>query len=299
MKKTVRLLLGCFLFTCICLPMDVQAQELYSEGYFQYIIRDSGIEIRNYFGREERVEIPDHIAEMPVVSIADRVFRSDLIREIIIPETVEQLSADAFLDAINLQNIVNHSKAIENQIIVEDSVTIIKEYPRYLDSAALAAIKGEGSSSTGQTENVEKEGSPSDDPSTEILAEKLDVSDEPSIISAKEIEKTGDSLPGQNLSQQPESAASALETEPMPSVRQQKENRMPDDREQAEESPTEALITSSVVKGPAAGQEHSGMEALIWSAIALVCLSVLFIGVTQMKTGGRKSWKHLSEQENK
>lgn len=84
---------------------------IYSEGYFQYEIENNEITIVSYFGSEKEIIIPDHIGEMPVLKLGPKVFSNENIEVITIPETVDEVDDNCFINASNLKTIHSYSKA--------------------------------------------------------------------------------------------------------------------------------------------------------------------------------------------
>lgn len=129
-----KLIIVCFV--CISmLPIKVFADEVYTEGYFQYKIQNNTIEIVGYYGSESEVFIPESIGEMPVVTIKKDVFYSPNIQTIHIPETVTTVESGAFTKATGLTTIYNASEKVASQL--PSNVTVIEDYPQYADQVII------------------------------------------------------------------------------------------------------------------------------------------------------------------
>ena len=110
---------------------EVSEQEIYTEGYFRYLIREDGVKILSYFGKEKEVTIPDHLAGMPVTGLDSGIFRGNAtVETVTIPDTVTGMSEDTFADAARLQNVINQSEKLA--LYVPEGVNVIEDYPVYI-----------------------------------------------------------------------------------------------------------------------------------------------------------------------
>jgi hypothetical protein len=99
--------------TVLCLIMTLImvhtacAQQYNSESDFEIAPLDGGrsVEITNYVGSGQNVNIPPKIAGMPVTSIGRNAFLGKEIISVIIPEGIESIGTDAFSDCENLISI--------------------------------------------------------------------------------------------------------------------------------------------------------------------------------------------------
>jgi hypothetical protein len=82
-------------------------------GNLVYAPYKKGIEIKKYKGMEEKITIPDTIGNTPVISINKKTFLScKTIREITLPDTIEEIGDWAFAHAENLRTITLPRKEI-------------------------------------------------------------------------------------------------------------------------------------------------------------------------------------------
>ena len=84
---------------------DVASAETY--GDFQYSVLDDGtVEITDYNGSAEKVDIPEKIDGKSVTSIGDYAFDDcESFKSITIPDSVTSIGDSAFEDCINLKSI--------------------------------------------------------------------------------------------------------------------------------------------------------------------------------------------------
>ena len=96
MKKTFFIILS--LLICLgSITMSVSAE--YTEGYFKYEMTDDSITVVSYFGSEEEVVIPDHIAGLPVTKIESGTFDGNkTMTAVTIPDTVSSIDDNMFAD---------------------------------------------------------------------------------------------------------------------------------------------------------------------------------------------------------
>lgn len=81
-------------------------------GQFVYVPYKKGISIKKYHGVGERVVIPAEIEEKPVIAVERKAFLScKTVREITLPDTVEEIGDWAFAHAESLRTITvpNHA----------------------------------------------------------------------------------------------------------------------------------------------------------------------------------------------
>ena len=75
-------------------------------GQFAYKSYKKGYLIKRYRGIGERIQVPSYIDEKPVISIEKKAFLScKTIREIILPDTVEEIGDWAFAHAEQLRTV--------------------------------------------------------------------------------------------------------------------------------------------------------------------------------------------------
>jgi hypothetical protein len=75
-------------------------------GNITYVPYKKGIEIRKYRGVDEKIVIPETIDDKPVISIAKKTFLScKTVREITLPDSIEEIGDWAFAHAENLRTL--------------------------------------------------------------------------------------------------------------------------------------------------------------------------------------------------
>ena len=76
-------------------------------GQLEYAPYKGGVSIRRYRGIEEKLNIPAYIGEKPVIAIEKKAFLScKSIREITLPDTIEEIGDWAFAHAEHLKRII-------------------------------------------------------------------------------------------------------------------------------------------------------------------------------------------------
>lgn len=104
----------------------------YTEGFFKYSINGDSVSIHSYYGNESEVEIPDHIAALPVTEIEVEAFSGNTtVTKITIPYTVTSVGKSAFSDMSRLKTIINQSEGLELE--VPETVVIQEDYPVYIN----------------------------------------------------------------------------------------------------------------------------------------------------------------------
>lgn len=102
------------LFFLVLYGIPVHAASYYTEGYFQYHLKDTYASICGYFGTEEVVRIPSALGGKPVKEIEDYSFQNaEGVQEIQIPATVLSIGDNAFTGAEELKRV--EKDALENQ----------------------------------------------------------------------------------------------------------------------------------------------------------------------------------------
>ena len=101
-------------FFLILYGVPVHAASYYTEGYFQYHLKDTYASICGYFGKEEVVRIPSALGGKPVKEIEDYSFQNAAgVQEIQIPATVLSIGDNAFTGAEELKRV--EKDTLENQ----------------------------------------------------------------------------------------------------------------------------------------------------------------------------------------
>jgi hypothetical protein len=67
-------------------------------GGFRYAIDEGEITITRYVGFSRNIVIPKEIYGMPVVTIFNEAFRKKGLRSVVIPDSVTEIDAGAFMD---------------------------------------------------------------------------------------------------------------------------------------------------------------------------------------------------------
>lgn len=73
------------------------AEDVFSSGYYDYVIEEESVSIVHYFGKEETVTVPSSIAALPVSRICKDAFTSvRATKTIILPDTIMVIETGAF-----------------------------------------------------------------------------------------------------------------------------------------------------------------------------------------------------------
>ncbi|MDR1643035.1 MAG: leucine-rich repeat protein [Clostridiales bacterium] len=107
---------------------------------YRYYYGDGGIVVEFYLGNDETVYIPSSLENTPVVTVAIGCFSSTNVKNVIIPNSVDQIGARAFLDckqleSVSIPNSVTYlgdnafggCSALKS-IVLPNSITIIREW---------------------------------------------------------------------------------------------------------------------------------------------------------------------------
>jgi len=85
----------CVIF--ICAPLRAKAAEVFTNGYFQYVVEDHSVKIVSYFGTQEEVTVPNMIAGNPVNEIAKDAFAGNQdVKKVNLPDTIMTIEEGAF-----------------------------------------------------------------------------------------------------------------------------------------------------------------------------------------------------------
>lgn len=110
----------------------VEASNYYTEGYFQYYEQDDEIVIYKYFGKEEKVVIPESIANLPVCNIHENAFdEAKTVRTLRIPYTVKEVGKDALTRMKSLSIVFLESNLLS--LKVREGVQIIEQFQEYVN----------------------------------------------------------------------------------------------------------------------------------------------------------------------
>ncbi len=81
-------------------------EEEKQDGYFYYKLdKDGNVVITDYSGSDETVEVPSTIDGKTVVSVYAAFRFNDIVKEIVLPNTVTKLEYGAFQNAVNLEKV--------------------------------------------------------------------------------------------------------------------------------------------------------------------------------------------------
>lgn len=85
----------------------LQAEEVYSEGYFQYTLDETGATIILYYGQEETVVVPEMLGGKPVVAISDDAFSTygGSVYDLVLPSTIVNTDSAQWKGLNNLENV--------------------------------------------------------------------------------------------------------------------------------------------------------------------------------------------------
>lgn len=99
MKKIINCLAALAL-TCLLTATAFAQPQVYSNGYFRYVVENGGATIISYYGSEEEVTVPSAIgAGHPVSCIAQGAFLTAAdTKKITLPDTVMTVEEDAFAE---------------------------------------------------------------------------------------------------------------------------------------------------------------------------------------------------------
>lgn len=96
MKRLLKYILT-FLCALLVFPIQVQAADIYTEGYLEYRIEDDAISICGYFGSESEVTVPAFIAGYPVSEISAGAFEdAETVEKVNLPDTIMRIEEGAF-----------------------------------------------------------------------------------------------------------------------------------------------------------------------------------------------------------
>ncbi|MBR3469726.1 MAG: hypothetical protein IKH28_08540 [Lachnospiraceae bacterium] len=85
----------CVIF--VCAPLRAKAAEVFTNGYFQYVVEDHSVKIVSYFGTQEEVTVPNMIAGNPVNEIAKDAFAGNQdVKKVNLPDTIMTIEEGAF-----------------------------------------------------------------------------------------------------------------------------------------------------------------------------------------------------------
>lgn len=86
--------------------MEVKAEEVLTEGDYQYKVVDNGVEITKYTGSGGEVTIPSEIDGKKVTSIGWSAFwECSILTSVTIPDSVTNIGSDAFKGCAGLMSI--------------------------------------------------------------------------------------------------------------------------------------------------------------------------------------------------
>lgn len=119
-NKTIKLIMLSFIFIALVLLLNNKTLAT-TEGNWSYIYSntDEGNIITKYTGNEKEVEVPEILGGKIVVTIGEKAFEGNTNTEkIVLPESVNDIYAKAFLNCKSLKEVVFKAK---NDIAAEDN----------------------------------------------------------------------------------------------------------------------------------------------------------------------------------
>lgn len=83
------------LIVLVMLLMSSFTVSAYTEGYFNYEVKDGSVIITEYFGKSKEVTVPAMIAGNPVNTIAEGAFQGTDVEKLLLPDTIMEIEEDA------------------------------------------------------------------------------------------------------------------------------------------------------------------------------------------------------------
>lgn len=160
MKKIINCIAALAL-TFLCMSTAYAQPQVYSNGYFRYVVENGGATIISYYGTEEEVVVPSTVgAGHPVSGIAQGAFLTATdTKKITLPDTVMTVEEDAFA---------------EHQEVIFPGVTKPEQKPTQPSNSG-------GTAGSTDSENPEEAEEPAIDPSTHEPFEGALLTDEATI----------------------------------------------------------------------------------------------------------------------
>jgi len=76
-----------------------------SEKDFEYKFQGESVEITKYIGKSNRVSVPAMIQGLPVTSVGGYTFNNNEVKEVILPDTIKNISYNAFFGCTKLKEL--------------------------------------------------------------------------------------------------------------------------------------------------------------------------------------------------
>lgn len=124
MKKRIAAigLLICVMLMC---AHGAFAEQRYGHHYFEYYVKDSGIQICGYLGDEEVVTVPNFISGLPVYAIVDGAFADcPSVKVLNLPDTIMEIEEGAISSSISvvyMGNSYNNQSGSQDQTAIADN----------------------------------------------------------------------------------------------------------------------------------------------------------------------------------
>ncbi len=91
------------LLASLLLGGTAMAAQIYTEGYFEYQVKEDSVTICGYYGKETEVTVPAMIAGNPVSKIAKGVFgNTATVKKVYLPDTIMTIEEGAFQNGIDI-----------------------------------------------------------------------------------------------------------------------------------------------------------------------------------------------------
>lgn len=124
MKRTIEFLILVLLITLL-FPASVCASNVYTEGYFEYLVEEDSVAICGYFGYDSEVTVPPMIAGNPVSRIAKGAFDDNPVVKIVnLPDTIMSIENGAFAQGINVVYNSNTDNPVPSGSVQEQNTEI-------------------------------------------------------------------------------------------------------------------------------------------------------------------------------
>lgn len=95
MKKLLYTLIAISIVLIVDINLAYGKNEVFTEDFFYYTVKDESVTITGYFGHEEIVRIPNSIAGYPVNAIADGAFKDTTVKTLYLPDTIMYVGEEA------------------------------------------------------------------------------------------------------------------------------------------------------------------------------------------------------------
>ncbi|MBQ9832395.1 MAG: leucine-rich repeat domain-containing protein, partial [Clostridia bacterium] len=139
-KKSFFTILLCAIMVICSIPVSSNAitedwnLDEITSGNYTYVVTEDGCSITKYKGKESVIEIPKVLDGCKVTGLASGAFLgNDEAESIIIPESVEEIGAWAFINCKNLASISvaedNEKFCSQDGVMFNKDMTVLVKYP--------------------------------------------------------------------------------------------------------------------------------------------------------------------------